>query len=258
MQYSGKVTICGVDTSKLPRLSARESEEMLKRIQAGDQRAQELFLYANLRLVLSVVQRFTGRSGAPDDLFQVGCVGLIKAVRNFDLGHNVKFSTYAVPMIIGEIRRFLRDNNCVRVSRSMRDLAYKAMQARETLAAQNQREVTNAEIATYLNVPLPEVERAMEAVTEPVSLFEPLFGDGGEQLSVMDQLSDPADGESKWSEHLALREALTKLEKREYNIIRMRYFLGKTQMEIAGEIGISQAQVSRLEKSALDRMRKFM
>lgn len=258
MQYTGKVKICGVDTSKLPRLKSKEAAELMEKIKQGDENAKEKFIYCNLRLVLSVVQRFLGRNEAPDDLFQVGCVGLIKAVKNFDLSHNVKFSTYAVPMIIGEIRRFLRDNNCIRVSRSMRDLAYKAMQMREKLYNEYNREITNQELATALNVPLFDVESALEAVTEPVSIFEPVFKDGQEQVSVLDQISDNKETDKKWTERIALREALTKLDKREYNIIKMRYFSGKTQMEIASSIGISQAQVSRLEKSALERMKKLM
>ena len=258
MQYTGKVKICGVDTSKLPRLKSKEATELMEKIKQGDENAKEKFIYCNLRLVLSVVQRFLGRNEAPDDLFQVGCVGLIKAVKNFDLSHNVKFSTYAVPMIIGEIRRFLRDNNCIRVSRSMRDLAYKAMQMREKLYNEYNREITNQELAKALNVPLFDVESALEAVTEPVSIFEPVFNDGQEQVSVLDQISDRKETDKKWTERIALREALTKLDKREYNIIKMRYFSGKTQMEIASSIGISQAQVSRLEKSALERMKKLM
>ena len=256
MAYAGKVRICGVDTAKLPKLKPGESAKLLERIKAGDKQAEETFIFANLRLVLSVVQRFSGRSETPDDLFQVGCIGLLKAIKNFDPAFNVKFSTYAVPMIIGEIRRFLRDNNCIRVSRSVRDLAYRAMQARDELSASLQREVTNEEIARVLDVPLRDVESALEAVTEPVSLFEPVFRDGSDAVFVMDQLSDTSVG--NWAENLALRQALTKLSQREYNIVTMRYFMGKTQMEIASEIGISQAQVSRLEKGALERMRKMM
>lgn len=258
MQYSGKVKICGVDTSKLPRLKNKEAVELMNKIKEGDEHAKEKFIFANLRLVLSVVQRFLGRSETPDDLFQVGCVGLIKAVKNFDLSHGVKFSTYAVPMIIGELRRFLRDNNSIRVSRSMRDLAYKAMQMREKLANELNREISNGELAKALNVPIFEIESALEAVSEPISIFEPVFKDGQEQVFVLDQISDTNESDKKWTERIALREALTKLNKREYNIIKMRYFLGKTQMEIASSIGISQAQVSRLEKGALERMKKLM
>ncbi len=256
--YSGKVDICGIDTSKLPRLKEKEANELLEMAHKGDILAQSKLINGNLRLVLSVVKRFSSRGENPDDLFQVGCVGLIKAVKNFDTSHNVKFSTYAVPMIIGEIRRFLRDNNSIRVSRSVRDLAYRAMQVREKLLSETQREISNEEIATALNVSVTEVDNALEAVTEPVSIFEPVFRDGNDQVFVVDQLSDPASGDGKWTEHLALRQALTKLDKREYNIIRMRYFMGKTQMEIAESIGISQAQVSRLEKCALERMKKLM
>lgn len=258
MQYSGKVKICGVDTSKLPRLKHKEAVDLMNKIKAGDKFAEETFVFANLRLVLSVVQKFLNRSETPDDLFQVGCVGLIKAVKNFDTSHNVKFSTYAVPMIIGEIRRFLRDNNSIRVSRSMRDLAYKAMQMREKLENENNREITNSELAAALNVPLYDIETALEAVSDPVSIFEPVFKDGQEQVFVLDQISDSKETDKKWTERIALREALTKLTNREYNIIKLRYFSGKTQMEIASSIGISQAQVSRLEKSALERMKKMM
>ncbi|MBR6764920.1 MAG: RNA polymerase sporulation sigma factor SigG [Clostridia bacterium] len=258
MQYSGKVKICGVDTSKLPRLKQREAAELMEKIKNGDEEAKEKFIFANLRLVLSVVQRFLGRSEAPDDLFQVGAIGLIKAVKNFDLSHNVKFSTYAVPMIIGEIRRFLRDNNSIRVSRSMRDLAYKAMQLREGLSNKYNREITNTELAKALDVPLYDLENALEAVTDPISIFEPVFNDGSEQVFILDQISDVKQSDKRWTEQIALREALTKLDKKEYNIIKMRYFSGKTQMEIASEIGISQAQVSRLEKSALQHIKKLM
>ena len=258
MQYSGKVKICGVDTSKLPRLKHKEATELMEKIKKGDKYAEEDFLFANLRLVLSVVQKFLNRSETPDDLFQVGCVGLIKAVKNFDTSHGVKFSTYAVPMIIGEIRRFLRDNNSIRVSRSMRDLAYKAMQMREKLESENNKEVTNLELAKALDVSLYDIETALDAVSDPISIFEPVFKDGQEQVFVLDQISDVNETDKKWTERIALREALTKLTQREYNIINMRYFMGKTQMEIASSIGISQAQVSRLEKSALDRMKKLM
>ena len=258
MQYSGKVKICGVDTSKLPRLKHKEAEILMDKIKAGDKFAEETFVFANLRLVLSVVQKFLNRSETPDDLFQVGCVGLIKAVKNFDTSHGVKFSTYAVPMIIGEIRRFLRDNNSIRDSRSMRDLAYKAMQMREKLEDENNKEVTNLELAKALDVSLYDVESSLEAVSEPISIFEPVFKDGQDQVFILDQISDINETDKKWTERIALREALTKLTKREYNIINMRYFLGKTQMEIASSIGISQAQVSRLEKSALERMKKLM
>ena len=258
MQYYGKVSICGVDTSKLPRLSNKETDDLIKKIKAGDRQAEEKFIYANLRLVLSVVQRFLNRNESADDLFQVGSIGLIKAVKNFDLSHNVRFSTYAVPMIIGEIRRFLRDNNSIRVSRSLRDLAYRAMKTREKLMLSKIGEVTNADIAKELGVDVFAVDSALEAVSDPVSIYEPVFKDGGEQFFLLDQISDPKDSAKKWTEQLALRQALTKLTKREYNIIALRYFSGKTQMEIAKSIGISQAQVSRLEKGALDRMKKMM
>lgn len=258
MQAFSRVNICGIDTSKLPKLSAKETMRLITEIKNGNESAKEEFIYANLRLVLSVVQRFMHRGATADDLFQVGCLGLIKAVKNFDLSHNVQFSTYAVPMIIGEIRRFLRDDNSMRVSRSMRDLAYKAMALKEKMLAQKGANVTNAELAKELEVPVSLVDAALEATQEPISIFEPVFRDGNDTLYVQDQISDGATSEEKWSEKIALQEALTKLDKREYNIINMRYFLGKTQMEIAEEIGISQAQVSRLEKGALERMRKYM
>ena len=258
MQYYSKVKICGVDTAKLPKLKHKEAEELMNKIKQGDEIALEKFVFSNLRLVLSVVQRFLSRGEAPDDLFQVGCIGLIKAVKNFDLSHNVKFSTYAVPMIIGEIRRFLRDNSSIRVSRSVRDLAYRAMQKREELFQESNREISNEEVAKALGVPLFDVENALEAVSVPVSIFEPVFKDGSEQVFIVDQISDKSKSDSSWTEHLALQEALTKLDKREYNIIKMRYFLGKTQMEIASSIGISQAQVSRLEKGALEHIKKLM
>ncbi len=258
MQAYSKVKICGVDTSKLPKLKAAQMVELMEKIKKNDKQAEESFIYANLRLVLSVIQRFSGRGQSSDDLFQVGCIGLIKAVKNFNTEHNVKFSTYAVPMIIGEIRRFLRDDNSIRVSRSVRDLAYKAMRVKERLLAQNSKEVTNGEIAKELNVSVEQVENALEAVVEPMSIFEPVFKDGNDAVFVVDQISDKNVSDKKWTEHLALQQALTKLDKREYNIINMRYYMGKTQMEIADEIGISQAQVSRLEKSALERIKKFM
>jgi RNA polymerase sporulation-specific sigma factor len=211
-----------------------------------------------LRLVLSIIQRFSGRKENPDDLFQVGCIGLIKAVDNFDIEKEVMFSTYAVPMIVGEVRRYLRDSTSVRISRSVRDLAYRAMQKREELFQESNREISNEEVARALGVPLFDVENALEAVSVPVSIFEPVFKDGSEQVFIVDQISDKSKSDSSWTERLALQEALTKLDKREYNIIKMRYFLGKTQMEIASSIGISQAQVSRLEKGALERMRKLI
>ena len=258
MQSFSRVTICGIDTSKLPKISSKEIMRLITEIKNGNEHAREEFIYANLRLVLSVVQRFLHRGATADDLFQVGCLGLIKAVKNFDLSHNVQFSTYAVPMIIGEIRRFLRDDNSMRVSRSMRDLAYKAMSLKEKMLAQKGANVTNAELAKELGVSVNLVDSALEATQEPVSIFEPVFRDGNDTLYIKDQISDTSSSDEKWSEKIALQEALTKLDKREYNIINMRYFLGKTQMEIAEEIGISQAQVSRLEKGALERMRKYM
>ena len=232
--------------------------ERLTRAHTGDEKAREELILENRPLVYAVVKRFEYRGYDREELFQIGMIGLMKAIDRFDTKYEVAFSTYAVPMIIGEIRRFLRDNNCIRVSRSVRDLAYKAMQARETLSSSGGREVTNAEIAKALNVSVSEVDNALEAVVDPVSIFEPVFRDGNDAVFVVDQISDASQSDVKWTEHLALRQALTKLDKREYNIINMRYFAGKTQMEIAEEIGISQAQVSRLEKSALERMKKFM
>ena len=253
-----KVEICGVNTSKLPVLTAEEKAELFRRIKSGDEQARELYIKGNLRLVLSVIRRFQNSSENADDLFQIGCIGLIKAIDNFDTTLQVKFSTYAVPMIIGEIRRYLRDNNSIRVSRSVRDLAYRAMKTREKLMLSKNGEVTNADIAKELGVDVFAVDSALEAVSDPVSIYEPVFKDGGEQVFLLDQISDPKDSAKKWTEQLALRQALTKLTKREYNIIALRYFSGKTQMEIAKSIGISQAQVSRLEKGALDRMKKMM
>lgn len=258
MQPYSRVKICGVDTAHLPKYSSKEVMELIREIKSGKQEAQDEFIYANLRLVLSVVTRFAYRGASADDLFQVGCMGLIKAVKNFDLSHGVQFSTYAVPMIIGEIRRFLRDDNALRVSRSMRDLAYKALSIREKLESKRGEKVTNSEIAKILEVSPREIEKAIEATQSPVSIFEPVFKDGNDTLYIKDQIKDDKSNDEKWTKHIALEEALTKLDKREYNIINMRYYLGKTQMEIADEIGISQAQVSRLEKGALARIKKYM
>lgn len=256
MALMHKVEICGVDTSKLPILKNDQMKALFVQYQAGDQAAREQLIYSNLRLVLSVLQRFPNRGENADDLFQVGCIGLIKAIDNFDLGHEVKFSTYAVPMIIGEIRRFLRDNNPIRVSRSLRDIAYKALQAREALVNLHGREPTVEEIAKQLAMPQEEVVFALDAIQEPVSLFEPLYNDGGDPIYVMDQIGDDKDTDSRWLENIAIGQALEKLNDREQMIIDMRFFQGKTQMEVADEIGISQAQVSRLEKGALAQMRK--
>lgn len=253
-----KVEICGLDTSKLPMMTYERSTELLKKISEGDEEARDIFIKENLRLVLSVIQRFSGRGEQMDDLFQVGCIGLIKAINNFDLSFNVRFSTYAVPMIIGEIRRYLRDNNPIRVSRSLRDTAYKALQARDRLVAEMNREPSVGEIAKALDVPEEDVVLALEAIQDPVSLFEPIYNDGGDAIYIIDQVKDPRHTDSQWLENLAVSEALRRLTEREQRILRMRFFEGRTQMEVAGEIGISQAQVSRLEKNALQHMRKYV
>lgn len=255
---ASKVEICGVNTAKLPLYKEAEMMEMIEKVKAGDMETRDKFIQGNLRLVLSVIQRFSNRGENPDDLFQVGCIGLIKALDNFDTGHGVKFSTYAVPMIIGEIRRYLRDNNSIRVSRSMRDLAYKSLQARESLASQLQREPTVTEIAAELDARREDVVMALESIQEPVSLFEPVFHDDGDAIYVMDQVQDTKNTDVKWIENLSLSEAMKKLSPRERHILNMRFFEGKTQMEVAKEISISQAQVSRLEKNALKYMRKYV
>ncbi len=253
-----KVEICGVNTAKLPLYKEAEMMEMLLKIKEGDMETREEFIHGNLRLVLSVIQRFSSRGENPDDLFQVGCIGLIKALDNFDMSHGVKFSTYAVPMIIGEVRRYLRDNNAIRVSRSLRDLAYKALQTRETLSRQLQREPTVAEIAKAMEAEREDVVLALESIQEPISLYEPVFHDDGDAIYVMDQVSDTKNTDERWIENLALSEAMKKLTPRERKILNMRFFEGKTQMEVAEEISISQAQVSRLEKNALKFMRKYV
>ncbi|HZJ83366.1 MAG TPA: RNA polymerase sporulation sigma factor SigG [Clostridia bacterium] len=251
-----KVEICGVNTSKLPVLTHEEMKELFTRMHAGDDAAREEFVQGNLRLVLSVIKRFNNRGENIDDLFQVGCIGLIKAIDNFDLSHNVRFSTYAVPMIIGEIRRYLRDNNSIRVSRSLRDVAYRALQARDQLIYKHSKEPTVAEIAKELKLPREEVVFALNAIQDPVSLFEPIYNDGGDAIYVMDQVSDDKNVDDTWLEGIALKEAMGRLNKREKLILNLRFFEGRTQMEVADEIGISQAQVSRLEKTALKQMRK--
>ena len=255
---ASKVEICGVNTAKLPLYKEAEMMEMIEKVKAGDMETRDKFIQGNLRLVLSVIQRFSNRGENPDDLFQVGCIGLIKALDNFDTSHGVKFSTYAVPMIIGEIRRYLRDNNSIRVSRSMRDLAYKSLQARENLASRLQREPTVTEIAQELDARREDVVMALESIQEPVSLFEPVFHDDGDAIYVMDQVQDTKNTDVKWIENLSLSEAMKKLTPRERHILNMRFFEGKTQMEVAKEISISQAQVSRLEKNALKYMRKYV
>ncbi|RDV82914.1 RNA polymerase sporulation sigma factor SigG [Ammonifex thiophilus] len=253
-----KVEICGVNTSKLPVLTAQQMRQLFEAMKRGDENARSELIKGNLRLVLSVVQRFANRGEHLDDLFQVGCIGLIKAIDNFDLSQNVKFSTYAVPMIIGEIRRYLRDNNAIRVSRSLRDIAYKALQVRDVLANQYAREPSVAEIAEALKLPQEEVVMALEAIQDPVSLFEPVYHDGGDPIYVMDQVGDDKNQDVNWLESIAIKEAMKRLSERERQIIKMRFFEGKTQMEVAEEIGISQAQVSRLEKAALNHMRKYV
>lgn len=253
-----KVEICGVNTGKLPILSEEEKEELFNRIQAGDKEALDKYIYGNLRLVLSVIQRFNNRGENPDDIFQVGCIGLIKAIKNFDVSHGVKFSTYAVPMIIGEVKRYLRDFSSIRVSRSLKDTAYKALQTKERLTNEKNKEPTVEEIAKELNLSKEDIIFALEAIQDPVSLFEPIYHDGADALFVMDQISDDKNSDTKWLENISLREALDKLGERERYIINLRFFQGKTQMEVADEIHISQAQVSRLEKNALKNMKKYM
>ncbi len=255
---ANKVEICGVNTAKLPVYKDAEMMRMIEAIKGGDKEVREEFIRGNLRLVLSVIQRFNNRGENPDDLFQVGCIGLIKALENFDTKHEVKFSTYAVPMIIGEIRRYLRDNNQIRVSRSIRDTAYKALQARERLSIKLQREPTVAEIAKEIEMERADVVLALESIQEPISLFEPVFHDDGDAIYVMDQVKDTKNTDVKWIENLSLSEAMKKLSPRERHILTMRFFEGKTQMEVADEISISQAQVSRLEKNALKYMRKYV
>lgn len=252
--YNSKVIICGVDTSKLPLLKENEKTELLKRVRSGDTIAREQLINGNLRLVLSVIQRFTGRGENSDDLFQVGCIGLIKSIDNFDITQNVRFSTYAVPMIIGEIRRYLRDNNSVRVSRSIKDTAYRAMQIKEQLSAEKNEEPTVSEIAKALGIPRAEVVIALESVISPVSLYDPVYSDGGDTIYVLDQLGDNNE-DTNWLDEISLKQAINNLTEREKRILSLRFMQGKTQMEVSSEIGISQAQVSRLEKGALDKIK---
>jgi len=252
----GKVEICGINTSRLKVLKNEETMELLRRTKEGDHDAREALINGNLRLVLSVIQKFSGRGENADDLFQVGCVGLIKAIDNFDISQPVRFSTYGVPMIIGEIRRYLRDNSAIRVSRSMRDTAYRVMQAREKLMAATQREPTVEQIAKELDIPREEVVFAMDAIVDPVSLFEPIYSDGGDAVCVMDQVKDTKNTDEHWLEQIALKDALSRLGERERRILSLRFYEGKTQMEVSNEVGISQAQVSRLEKNALKTIRK--
>ena len=250
-----KVEICGVNTAKLKVLSESEKMRLLKLSREGDKKAREELVNGNLRLVLSVIQRFTQRGENLDDLFQVGCIGLIKSIDNFDMSQNVRFSTYAVPMIIGEIRRYLRDNNSIRISRSMRDTAYKAMQVKERLTTQNLREPTVEEIAKELDLPREDIVMALESIVEPVSLYEPVYSDGGDTIYVMDHVGDHND-DNNWLDEIALKEAIRGLNDREKKILNLRFFKGMTQIEVSAEIGISQAQVSRLEKGALERIKK--
>lgn len=252
--YYNKVEISGVNTAKLKVLKESEKMELLKKVKQGDMKAREELINGNLRLVLSVIQRFAGRGENPDDLFQVGCIGLIKAIDNFDINLDVRFSTYGVPMIIGEVRRFLRDNASIRVSRSLRDLAYKAMQAKEKLIAEHQNEPTIDEIAKEIEAERCDVVMALEAIGEPISLYEPVFSESGDTIYVMDQIGDKND-DLNWLNEIALKDAITQLGQREKKILSLRFFQGKTQVEVADEIGISQAQVSRLEKGALNKIK---
>ena len=254
----GKVEICGVNTAKLPILNEEEKEALFVRIKEGDREAKEEYIKGNLRLVLSVIRRFGASGENPDDLFQIGCIGLIKAVNNLNTELEVKFSTYAVPMIIGEIRRYMRDNNSIRVSRSLRDTAYKAIYARESYRKKNQKEPTVQEIADEIGIAKEDVVFALDAVQTPMSLHEPVYNDGGDALYVMDQVSDKKNREENWVEELSLEAAMERLNERERYIISLRFFEGKTQTEVAGQIGISQAQVSRLEKNALKTMRQYL
>ncbi len=254
----GRVFISGIDTSMLPRISAKECDELLLRIRAGDSEAKDLFLRANMRLVLSCVQRFSKSSESPDDLFQVGMVGLLKALSNFDVTLNVKFSTYAVPMIIGEMKRAMRDRTTIKVSRSIRDTAYKALKAREALSYNNAKDPTMLEIANEIGIPLGEVACALDAVSEPISFYEPVYSDGEESIEIIDQLADNKENSDNWTEKIDLFEAMKDVPERELEVVKLRYFDGKTQVEISDIVGISQAQVSRLEKSALAKLRFAM
>lgn len=251
-----KVEICGVNTAKLKVLTNDEKLKLLVKIKKGDMKAREEFINGNLRLVLSVIKRFNNRGENMDDLFQIGCIGLIKALNNFDTSYDVRFSTYAVPMILGELRRFLRDDNPIRVSRSMRDMAYKALGVKEELSNKFQREPTVEEIAKHMEVPKENIVFALEAIHTPLSLFEPVYYDGNDAIFVMDQVKDTKNNDENWTEHIALKEAIKTLSERERKILLLRFFAGRTQMEVSKEIGISQAQVSRIEKCALNRMKK--
>jgi len=253
-----KVEICGVNTSELPVLKNQKMMELLLKVKGGDEAARQEFVRGNLRLVLSVIQKFNNRGENIDDLFQIGCIGLIKAIDNFDLSQNVRFSTYAVPMIIGEIRRYLRDNNPIRVSRSLKDIAYKALQVRESLTRTNAKEPTVSEVAKELGVEVEDVVMALDAIQDPISLFDPVYQDNGDAIYVMDQVQDKKDTDESWLQEIALKEAIKKLNGREKLVLDLRFYKGKTQIEVADEIGISQAQVSRIEKNALKNMRKYV
>lgn len=253
-----KVEICGINTNKLPLLSNDEKKELFQKIKSGDKEAREQYIHGNLRLVLSIIQRFNNSNENIDDLFQIGCIGLIKAIDNFDINQDVKFSTYAVPMIVGEVRRYLRDNNAIRVSRSLRDTAYKAIYAKEALMKKQETEPTLEEISKMIDVSPEDIAFALDAIQSPVSLYEPVYSEGGDTLYIMDQISDKKNKEASWVEHLSLKDALSHLPERENHIIKLRYFEGKTQMEVAEEIHISQAQVSRLEKNALSLMKNHL
>ena len=252
----GKVEICGVNTSKLKTLSQKEMDQLLRLSKAGDENARQALIEGNLRLVLSVIQRFDKRGESPDDLFQVGCIGLIKAISNFDPDKQVRFSTYGVPMIAGEVRRYLRDNSAIRVSRSIRDVAYRVLQCKESMTLKLGREPTLEEISKDLELPIEDVSQALDAVCAPVSLYDPVYSDGGDPLTVMDQVRDTKNTDEQWMEHITLQNAFRALGDREKQILSLRFYDGKTQMEVAGSLGISQAQVSRLEKSAISSMRK--
>ncbi len=253
-----KVEICGINTSKLPVLKEKENKQLLYRIQNGEYECREKFIEGNLRLVLSVIQRFNNRGENIDDIFQVGCIGLMKSIDNFDLSLNLRFSTYAVPMIFGEIRRYLRDNNSIRVSRSLRDIAYRALKVRERLSSENNKEPTVSQIANELGLPREEVVFALDALQDPVSLFQPIHHDSGDEICVVDQIKDTKNLDDSWIESISIKDGLEKLKDRERLILNLRYFDGKTQMEVADEIGISQAQVSRVEKTALKHMKKYL
>ena len=252
-----KVEICGVNTSELPVLKNNQMTELLYKIKDGDEEARQQFVRGNLRLVLSVIQKFNNRGENIDDLFQIGCIGLIKAIDNFDLSQNVRFSTYAVPMIIGEIRRYLRDNNPIRVSRSLKDIAYKALQVRERLVRLNAKEPTVSEISKELELPVEDVVMALDAIQDPISLFDPVYQDNGDAIFVMDQVQDKKDTDENWLQEIALKEAIKKLNSREKLVLDLRFYKGRTQIEVAEEIGISQAQVSRLEKSAIEHIKRL-